>query len=178
MLIEVRVQSLGMDRVTNNPVVVLQEVDGLRVLPIWIGPAEASAIATHLAGVPLARPFTHDLLVDIAGGLGGTVKKVVITRVLEGTYYAELIIACDDKMMSVDARPSDSIAVALRTEAKIFADDSLLEHRADEPPGDDVDADLSGAKSELSEASLTMDAEVLKRHLKRLDPEDFGRFTP
>lgn len=176
MLIEVQVQSLGMDRVTNNPVVVLQELSGLRVLPIWIGPAEASAIATHLAGVPLARPFTHDLLVNVAGGLGGSVKKAVITRVFEGTYYAELIIARDDKLFSVDARPSDSIAIALRTKAQIFADDSLLELRADE--AEDITDASSEATPPLPEASLTMDAEELKQHLKRLDPEDFGRFTP
>ncbi len=178
MLIEVRVQSLGMDRVTNNPVVVLQEVDGLRVLPIWIGPAEASAIATHLAGVPMARPFTHDLLVTLAGGLGGTVKKVVITKVLEGTYYAELIVARDDEMLSIDARPSDSIAVALRTKAVIYADDSLMEVRAEEPEEGAAAGAASESGQEALDGSLKMDAEELKKHLKRLDPEDFGRFTP
>lgn len=177
MLIEVRVQSLGMDRVTNNPVVVLQEVAGARVLPIWIGPAEASAIATHLAGVPMARPFTHDLLVTVAGGLGGTVKKAVITKVHEGTYYAELIVARNGEMLSIDARPSDSIAVALRTEARIFADDSLLELRADDT--DELSSPkVAGAVPDLPEAPLKMDPEELKNHLKRLDPEDFGRFTP
>ncbi len=177
MLIEVRVQSLGMDRVTNNPVVVLQEVDGLRVLPIWIGPAEASAIATQLADVPLARPFTHDLLVTVTGGLGGQVKKVVITKVHEGTYYAELIVAHGDEMLSIDARPSDSIAVALRTEAQIFAEDSLLEVRAENPEST-PEASEPGVVRELPETPVTMDAEALKQHLKRLDPEDFGRFTP
>ena len=127
MLVEVRVQSLGMDRMTNHPVVVLQEISGTRVLPIWIGPSEASAIATHLAKLPISRPFTHDLLVSILGGMGGAVRKAVITRVVDSTYYAELIIQRNGQTLSVDARPSDSIAIALRTQAEIFADESLMD---------------------------------------------------
>jgi len=170
MLIEVRVQSLGMDRVNNNPVVILKEVDGERVLPIWIGPAEASAIATQLAGVPLSRPFTHDLLVSVLGGLGGALKKAVITRVHEGTYFAELIVVQGAETLSIDARPSDSIAIALRVEARIFAEEALLEEREEDA--------LTGEGALPSPDPLHMDAEELQRHLKRLNPEDFGRFTP
>ena len=164
-----------MDRVTNHPVVVLKEVDGDRVLPIWIGPSEASAIATHLANVPLSRPFTHDLLVSMVGSLGGQVRKAVITRVVEGTYFAELIVLRGGQTLSIDARPSDSIAIALRTKAAILADDELLEERdpdeVEELTEDEVQADLSDSKVE-------MDPEELKAHLQRLNPEDFGRFNP
>ena len=176
MLVEVRVQSLGMDRVTNHPVVILQEVEGQRVLPIWIGPSEASAIATHLAGIQVARPFTHDLLVSVLGGLGGSVNKAVITRVTDGTYYAELIVRRNGETISIDARPSDSIAVALRVEARIYADEELMEHRQIEI------AEPEELETEYGEASASdaaaMDPEELKEHLKRLNPEDFGRFTP
>ena len=116
MLVEVRVQSLGLDRSSNTPVVILEEVGGERVLPIWIGPGEASAIAMQLADMEFSRPLTHDLIVACLNGLGGSLRKVIITRVEKNTYYAELIIHRNGEVISVDARPSDSIAVALRTE--------------------------------------------------------------
>lgn len=171
MMVEVRVQSLGLDR-GNNPVVVLEELEGPRVLPIWIGPAEASAIATQLAGAVLSRPFTHDLLVSVLKGLEGSVDRVVIDRVEQGTYYAELIVARPTGMVSIDARPSDSIAIALRTNARIFAHDSLLEERESE------DATAVEAAEPSVAPPAGMDAEELQKHLKRLNPEDFGRFTP
>ena len=127
MLVEVKVQSLGLDRSSNTPVVILEELDGERVLPIWIGPAEASAIAMQLADMEYSRPLTHDLLVAVLNGLGGSLQKVIITRVEKSTYYADLIIHRDGEVISVDARPSDSIAVALRVDVRIFAQDDLLE---------------------------------------------------
>lgn len=174
MLVEVRVQSLGMDRMTNHPVVVLQEISGSRVLPIWIGPSEASAIATHLAKLPVSRPFTHDLLVSILGGMGGAVRKAVITRVVDSTYYAELIIQRNGQTISVDARPSDSIAIALRTQAEIFADDSLMDSIAVQVGDDPIPSDMI----ESSQPPEAMSPEELKEYLKRMHPEDFGRFTP
>ena len=114
---EVTVQSLGLDRSSNTPVVILQEKDGSRVLPIWIGPGEASAIAMELAGMNFSRPLTHDLMTSAIRGLGGSLTRVVITRVVDNTYYAEMIIARDGEYFSLDARPSDSIAMALRMDA-------------------------------------------------------------
>lgn len=175
MLVEVRVQSLGMDTMTNHPVVVLREIAGTRVLPIWIGPSEASAIATHLAKLPISRPFTHDLLVSILGGMGGAVRKAVITRVVDSTYYAELIIQRNGQTLSVDARPSDSIAIALRTQAEIFADDSLMDSIAVQVGDDPIPTDLAESTPQPPEA---MSPEELKEYLKRMHPEDFGRFTP
>src|SRR3990170_7023634 len=126
-MIEVKVQSLGLDRASSTPVVILQESDGSRVLPIWIGPAEASAIAMELAGMKFSRPLTHDLLKQVILGLGADLRKVIITQVKDNTYYAELHIYRGDAVIQIDARPSDSIAVALRLKAPIFTSESLLE---------------------------------------------------
>ncbi len=175
MLVEVRVQSLGLDRSSNTPVVILEEVDGERILPIWIGPGEASAIAMQLADMEFSRPLTHDLLVAVLGGLGGKLKKVVITRVEKNTYYAELIIHRNGDVISVDARPSDSIAVALRVDARIFAQDELLERATIEV----AEAEEAPKRPEpKGEGSEGMGPEELKEYLRKLNPEDFGRFTP
>src|SRR5258707_12715889 len=166
-MIEVRVAHLVLDRSTNAPVVILQEKQGERVLPIWIDPAEASAIAMELAGVKFAPPLTHDLLKQVIVGLGADLRKVIITKGQDNTYYAELHIYPGDAVVNIDARPSDSIAVALRPKAPILTSDELLEHTS-------VDT------SELSPDTTTppLDADWLKNHLQNLDPEDFGKFTP
>ena len=176
MLVEIKVKSLGLDRRTNTPVVILQETDGDRVLPIWIGPGEASAIATQLAQMKFSRPLTHDLLVSVLGGLGGALQKVIINRVEDQTYYAEMVIQRNGEMITVDARPSDSIAVALRTKAKMFAHDGLLEKAVIDILEDQtVDVQIPPGQEE---PPVQMDPEQLKEHLSRLNPEDFGRFTP
>ena len=186
MLIEVEVQSLGLDRTTRSPVVILRERGGDRVLPIWIGPAEASAIAMRMANVDFPRPLTHDLIVAVLGGLDAELRRVEIPRVQNGTYHAALILARGDETVSIDARPSDSIAVALRTRATILADDALLrtmdleldesESQASQPPaGPDLieEVDISGTSG-----GAPLSKEDLADYLRKLDPEDFGRFTP
>ena len=179
MLVEVRVQSLALDRNTNTPVVILQELDGDRVLPIWIGPAEASSIAMRLADIDSPRPLTHDLFCSLLGKLGGAVTKVVITEVQESTYYAELVITRNGETITVDARPSDSIAVALRLGACVMADDSLLEIATIEIAEDECVSDASPMVEhiELGSQDKKIGPEELKEHLRRLNPEDFGRFT-
>ena len=164
-LVEVKVAHLGLDRNTNTPVVILQEKEGQRVLPIWIGPGEASAIAMELAGIKFSRPLTHDLLKQVIVGLGGELRKVLITTVRENTYFAELHIYRDEDVIQVDARPSDSIAVALRLKSPIFTSTDLLELS----PINTVEA--------IPETG-PLDAESLKTYLQNLDPEDFGKFTP
>jgi bifunctional DNase/RNase len=164
-MIEVKVAHLGLDRATNTPVVILQEKDGERVLPIWIGPAEASAIAMELAGVKFSRPLTHDLVKQIVVGLGASLRQVVISGVKENTYYAELHLHRGDHVIQVDARPSDSIAVALRLKAPIFTNESLL----DLTTVDTVEPMASGD---------SLDSDSLRSYLENLDPEDFGKFTP
>jgi uncharacterized protein len=177
VLVEVKVQSLALDRTTNTPVVILQEINGGRVLPIWIGPSEASAIAMQLADMEFSRPLTHDLLCSVLKGLGGALQKVIITKVESSTYYAEMIVRRNGEVFSLDARPSDSIAVALRVEARIFAQESLLEEATIEIAEEESTEETFGPTSETT-STEGMGPEELKEHLRRLNPEDFGRFTP
>lgn len=163
-MIEVQVGHLGLDQNTNSPVVLLREKDGERVLPIWIGPAEASAIAMELQGLKAQRPMTHDLLKHVIMGLGGELRRVTITSVRDNTYFAELLLRREGQVVQVDARPSDSIALALRLNAPIFTSDDLLDQR--------------GAEGGAPAPERRMDAESLKEYLEKLDPQDFGRFTP
>jgi bifunctional DNase/RNase len=178
VLVEVKVQSLALDRTNNSPVVILQEVDGGRVLPIWIGPSEASAIAMQLADMEFSRPLTHDLLCSVLTGLGGALQKVIITKVESSTYYAEMIVRRNGEVFSLDARPSDSIAVALRVEARIFAQESLLEEATIEIAEDESTGEVSFESKSDAPATEAMGPEELKEHLRKLNPEDFGRFTP
>jgi bifunctional DNase/RNase len=176
VLVEVKVQSLGLDRTNNNPVVILQEISGDRILPIWIGPGEASAIAMQMAEWTFARPLTHDLLVSVLCGLGGSLRRVVISKMVDNTYFAELVIQQNGEVVSVDARPSDSIAVALRMDAGIFAEEDLLEHASVEIA--EEEAAPSGSPEPRSPLRPEAKPEDLQDYLKRLNPEDFGRFTP
>ncbi|MEO8226253.1 MAG: bifunctional nuclease family protein [Gemmatimonadota bacterium] len=163
-MLEVTVAHLGLDRTTNTPVVLLREKGGSRVLPIWIGPAEASAIAMELQGLKAQRPLTHDLLKQIIIGLGGQLRRVVISSVKENTYFAELLIRREDHVFQVDARPSDSIALALRLNAPIFTSEALL--------------DESGIETDEPAPDPTLDAAKLKDYLEKMDPQDFGKFNP
>ncbi len=167
-MVEVVVARLGLDATNQAFVVLLQERGGDRVLPIWIGRAEADAIAAHLQGVTRERPMTHDLAASLCGALGGTLRRVQVTRVHHGTFYAELHLVGAMGPTLLDARPSDAIAIALRVGAPIFVAEALLggddaaEPGPLPPPADD-------------------DAEArahLQRHLEQLRPEDFGRFRP
>jgi uncharacterized protein len=177
-MIRVRVQSLGLDQVTKSPVVILQELDGDRVLPIWIGPAEASAIAMELAGMKFSRPLTHDLFGSIVGGLGGHITRALITRVQDNTYFAELVIQRGEEVFTVDARPSDSIAIALRANAELYAGDELFSEAGTETPGAGDLPPGEGGDALGQGPGPTMDAAALKEHLRKLNPEDLGRFNP
>ena len=163
-MIEVVVAQLGLDRNTNSPVVILKEKDGARVLPIWIGPAEASAIAMEMQGVHPSRPMTHDLLKSVIVGLDATVRRIVISGLKDKTYFAEIWLARGEAVIQVDARPSDSIALALRVHATIYTEDRLLEDMGDADAAPRPDPSL--------------DAQTLKAHLEKMNPEDFGKFQP
>ena len=127
MLVEVRVKSLRLDESTDTPVVTLEEIEGERVLPIWIGRGQAHAIWMHLADKKYERPLTHDLLANVIETFGGRLNEVKISHLPDRkTYVAEMVCQRGDDVLTLDARPSDSIAVALRLNGKIFADDDLL----------------------------------------------------
>ena len=176
-VVEVRVHGLGTEPKTQQHVVLLRETDGTRVLPIFVGPCEAQAIARLVKKESFPRPLTHDLLAMLVEGLHAKVQRVVITELREGTYYATLLLARGQEMLSVDARPSDSIAVALRAEAPLYVNEELLQSPPDRPAVSDDPDDPSGP-GETPEAPLTDEqkAEQLRRYLENLDPEDFGKF--
>ena len=176
MLVEVRVKSLGLDGRNNHPVVILEEMEGERVLPIWIGPGEAGAIAYKLGDVEVPRPLTHDLIVSIIKGMGGQLEQVAITHLSDDTFYAVLLIRKGTHAFKIDARPSDSIAVALRLGAPIMAAEELLERVSVEVTEDSGVVHLESSEGERHE--VHMSPEELQDHIRKLLPQDFGRFIP
>src|SRR3972149_9481089 len=125
-MLEVKLEGLALDMTTNTPVVILAPSEIKKVLPIWIGHAEAWAIAMELSGVSSKRPLTHDLLKRTVESLGGQVEKVEITELREQTFYAVIYIACNGEVYQIDARPSDSIALALKTGSAIYVNEDLF----------------------------------------------------
>ena len=174
-MVEVTVARLGLDSTTNSYVLILQEKGGHRLLPIWIGQPEAESIVMQMHNIKRERPLTHDLCKSLIIGLGGSLRRVQITRVQKNTYFAELHIHRGDTVVHVDARPSDSIAIALRLSAPIFAPETLLttlntEDDEEESNGDEPSGELPPSGEELN-------AEQLKEYLENLRPEDFGKFN-
>jgi len=165
-MIQVKVSGLIVDDNSKSPVVILQEIDGDRYLPIWIGPFEAQAIANEIQGKRFPRPLTHDLLAATIGSLKAQVTRIVINDLREKTFYASIIIEREDEVVSLDARPSDSIALAVRAGAPIFVAEKILEGEGGGRP-----AGLSDDSTEEERA------DDLRRRLEGLDPEDFGRFS-
>ena len=142
------------------------------MLPIWIGQPEAESIVMQIHSIKRVRPLTHDLCKSLILGLGGSLRRVQITRVEKNTYYAELHISRGDAVVQIDARPSDSIAIALRLSAPIFAAESLLSSMELEEQSEE-----SGSTPELTPESGELSAEQLKEYLENLRPEDFGKFN-
>lgn len=157
-LVSVTVHSVGIDPASNTPLVILEESGGGRALPIWIGSPEALAINLALEGISLERPLTHDLVKSILEGLGATVERIVITELRGSTFLAQIFLKADGRLLAVDARPSDSIAIALRTKSPIFVDDEVLGQHG-------LATNEGGGPDDLAE------------RLRRLKPEEFGKFT-
>ncbi len=168
-LVEVEVMRLGLDRGSNAYIVILREKDGERLLPIWIGQAEAESIVIEMHQIRRERPLTHDLCKNIIVHLGATLLRVNVTQILARTYHAELHLASRDGSVIVDARPSDSIALALRFNSPIFASQELLTDALLE------EADTV-AEPETSMEFRPMSPDELKAYLENLRPEDFGKF--
>lgn len=125
--VEMYVGGLVMDPATQAPIVVLKDETGTVTLPIWIGMAEATSIASAIKQVAMARPLTHDLMYDLLLDLGVTVQRIVITELKDSTYFAELVLAQGDKVLILDARPSDAIALSLRASAPIYVAQQVLD---------------------------------------------------
>lgn len=160
--LEVKLEGLALDMTTNTPVVVLTPEGLDKVLPIWIGHAEAWAIAMELSGVGAKRPLTHDLLKNMLEELEAHVERVEITELKEQTFYALIHIRTNGHVKTIDARPSDSIAIALKTGAAIFVNEELFNMSAD-PSAD--------------KPPIPTDRESLRDRLKNINPEDFGKYS-
>ena len=159
MAILMTIKGLMVDPVTNNPIVLLHDAQGQRVLPIWVGTFEANAIALQLENVAPPRPMTHDLLRQVITYLKATVVRVTVTEVKDATFYAVIELSVNGERVLVDSRPSDSIALALRAKAPIYVEDAVLEQvksgESDEAPPD---------------------AERLQRWLESIDPDELGKY--
>lgn len=131
-IVPVEVSRLVYDESIQTPVVILKENNGKRILPIWIGHAEASAIAYAMEDVQVERPLTHDLITRILMGVGAKVEKIVINQLKDNTFYARIILDLDSGVVTIDARPSDSIAIALRANAPIFVSRDVMDESARE----------------------------------------------
>ncbi len=173
-LLEVEVMRLGLDRNNNSYVVILREKGGERLLPIWIGQAEAESIVIEMSKLKRERPLTHDLCKTLITGMGGTLRRIQITKVENRTYYAEMHIRLGERMIHIDARPSDSIAIALRFSAPIFAQEDLLTSLLFEDRSDESESVQSGPEPEQSDQ---MTPSQLQKYLENLRPEDLGKFN-
>jgi bifunctional DNase/RNase len=159
MLIEMTIKGLMVDPITNMPIVILKDKDGDRVLPIWVGIFEANAIALQIENIVTPRPMTHDLLRNIITDLEGRVDRVVVSDLKENTFYAIVHLTVRGERIAVDARPSDAIALALRTRAPILVEESVIEN----------------AKT-VDFASERADNDRLQKWLESLDPEELGKY--
>ncbi len=132
--IQVRVGSVGLDPITETPVVVLKESGGDRALPIWIGVSEARSIAIEMEELRPPRPNSHDLAKRLLGELDATLERVVVTELQGGTYFAVMVVRGGGQRLEIDARPSDAIAIALRVEAPVFVRETLFEENSKPNP--------------------------------------------
>ncbi len=166
-MLEVKLEGLALDMTTNTPVIILAPTEIEKVLPIWIGHAEAWAIAMELSGVGSKRPLTHDLIGNVITELGGKVVRIEITRMEEQTYFASIGIEIEGGTKIVDARPSDSIAIALKTGAPIFVNEELFK----------TAPETSKKSSPEAPPAMPTDRETLRERLRKINPEDFGKYS-
>jgi bifunctional DNase/RNase len=147
------------DPITNMPIVILRDKDGQKVLPIWVGIFEANAIALQIENISTPRPMTHDLLRNVIEDLKASVQKVVVCDLQENTFYALIYLSLNGDTLAIDARPSDAIALALRTRAPIFVEDTVIDNAKT--------VDFGTEKT---------DTDRLQKWLESLDPDDLGKY--
>jgi len=159
MEVEMKIRGLMMDPSTNLPIVVLKDVNGGAVLPIWVGIYEANAIALEIEKIPTARPMTHDLIRNLLIGLNTSLRKVVVSELKDDTFYAVIWLDRDGELISVDSRPSDALALALRLDCPIYVEDAVLK-----------------TSKQAATISDKVNNEELRRWLEGLNDEDLGRY--
>ena len=157
--VEMKIRGLMMDPVTQTPIVILKDVSGSSILPIWVGMYEANAIALEIEKVSTPRPMTHDLVKTLLFGLGAGMRKVVVSELRDDTFYAVIWLERDGELISIDSRPSDALALALRLDCPIYVDESVLR--------------TSKASTAVAE-KVTNDE--LRKWLEGLGDEDLGRY--
>jgi uncharacterized protein len=159
MHVEMRIKGLMLDPVTNMPIIILSDMEGQRILPIWVGFFEANAIALQMENVATPRPMTHDLLKNVISGLNATVKKILVNNLWDNTFYALIYLEMNGETMAIDSRPSDAIALALRMKSPIFVEEEVIQK----------------AKSIEGTRDLS-DSESLQKWLENLRPEELGKY--
>lgn len=157
--VEMKIRGLMMDPVTNMPIVILRDASGDTVLPIWVGIFEANAIALEIEKVTTPRPMTHDLVKNVLFGLDATLRKVVVSELKDDTFYAVIWVEKDGDLISIDSRPSDALALALRLDCPIYVEEQVLK--------------TSKSTQTVSDKNVN---EELKRWLEGLNDEDLGRY--
>ncbi len=158
MEVEMKIRTLMMDPVTQMPIVVLRDSTGNSILPIWVGVYEANAIALEIEKISTPRPMTHDLIKTMLHGMDARVDRIVVNELKDDTFFATIWVEKDGEMISIDSRPSDALALALRTDSPIFVDESVLKN------------------SRMSGSAEKGKDEELRRLLENLNEEDFGRY--
>jgi bifunctional DNase/RNase len=159
MLIEMTIKGLMVDPITNMPIVILKDMGGERVLPIWVGIFEANAIALQIENVQTPRPMTHDLLRNVITNLDGSVERIVVSDLKDNTFYAVIYMTVRGEAVAIDARPSDAIALALRTRSPILVDEAVINNAK----AVDFGADRG-------------DNDRLQKWLESLDPDELGKY--
>jgi uncharacterized protein len=159
MEVEMKIRGLMMDPVTNMPIVVLKDVGSEAVLPIWVGVYEANAIALEIEKVTTPRPMTHDLIKNLLLGLDTRVHKVVVNELRDDTFFAVIWMERDGKIISLDSRPSDALALALRLDCPIYVEEEVLKH-----------------SKQATASADRVSAEDLRKWLEGLNDEDLGRY--
>jgi bifunctional DNase/RNase len=159
MEVEMKIRGLMMDPVTNMPIVILKDVNGATVLPIWVGVYEANAIALEIEKVATPRPMTHDLIKSLLLGLNTNLRKVVVSELKDDTFYAVIWLDRDGDLISVDSRPSDALALALRLDCPIYVEEAVLK-----------------SSKVANTVSDKVNNEELRRWLEGLNDEDLGRY--
>ena len=156
---EMKIRGLMMDPVTNTPIVLLKDANGDTVLPIWVGVPEANAIAFEIEKTPMPRPQTHDLIKNVLMGLDAQVRKIVVSELKDDTFYAVIWVERNGEVISIDSRPSDAIALALRVDCPIYVADEVLK-----------------TSKQASAAADRMSSEELRKMLEKLSDEDLGPY--
>jgi len=182
-MIEMTIDSIRVSLMNYQRVVILKEQDSERYLPIWIGPAEADAIAVKLQGVTVPRPLTHDLLNSVIDALGASIESIIVNDLKNDTFYAKIILNVDGGQMEVDSRPSDALALAVRVGVPIYVEETVLDRAGillDKETGKPLSPEREGAggkDEEVSEEQLRR-MSAFTDFIDTLDLEDFGKRKP